>query len=132
MSTVFSASLEHLHEMLRWICNNTEVAFFSKKNKEQIELAAEEAIVNIIKHGYGKNPGTIEIECFLTDDEDVELSFKDKGIPCNPLENTHSEGGSGVKLILALMDNVSYQRQGQYNILTMRKRVTTQMSTTPE
>ena len=48
----FSASLEQLHEMLYWIRDAAEKMGFGSSDLYKIELAAEEALVNVIHHSY--------------------------------------------------------------------------------
>lgn len=84
-------------------------------------LAVDEAVTNIIVHGYGgqpDTPGNVELE--LTREEaDVVVSIRDKApafdptrVPApnlvQPLEK-RSPGGLGIYLIRQYMDEVSYR-----------------------
>ncbi len=90
----------------------------------------EEAIVNVISYGYpnGKK-GTIQITCGMLDEGAVKVTLKDRGVPYNPVESLQKGdqggddklGGYGVKLIVEIMDQVSYTRQAGCNILTLIK-----------
>lgn len=125
---VFPAMVGNLHEMLQWISLNIldSGIRFSEQAAQKIELASEEAIVNIIRHGYQESAGEIEIAFRSIPPETFEIILKDRGIPHNPLHNRQDldpslnrVGGHGVRLILSLMDNVSYERKDGCNILTL-------------
>jgi len=129
---VFPAQLENLHPMMAFIAESSRKKGFDDKTVEKILLAAEEALVNVISYAYPDSPGDIEIICSVKDD-DMIFVFKDNGVPFNPLEDVEevdvtapleerSIGGLGVFMIKQVMDDVSYQRENDMNILSMTKR----------
>lgn len=129
----FSPSLHQLYEMLHFIKENAEAAGFSPNEILRIELATEEALVNIINHGYIEESGSIEIFCNFLTNVGLKIIIKDKGISYNPLmaNDQHVDvkaplesrkiGGYGIFFILRIMDEVDYQREGNYNVLTLTK-----------
>lgn len=128
----FSALKENLPVMLQFICQETKAAGFDEATQAKIELALEEALVNIIKHGYSNHSGEIEINCRLTSDG-LCIVLKDRGVPYNPLANVRkldpstplefkTVGGYGLHLILSIMDRVDYCHQEGCNILTLLHR----------
>ena len=129
-SKSFDAQLINLYQMLIWVRERVS-KYFPQRDLEKIELATEEAIVNIIKHGYKKNKGKILIEIIVN--RELSLIFKDKGSKFNPLSvkekidktkdlHKKKEGGFGIFFIFECVDEVSYQRKDSYNILTLKKR----------
>jgi anti-sigma regulatory factor (Ser/Thr protein kinase) len=126
---IFEAALINLYQMLIWIRERI-AKYFSQKNMEKIELAAEEVIVNIVKHAYKKKKGKIEIEILLN--EYLELIFKDKGPKFNPLNQKKRNykiptqkrkiGGMGIFLIFECVDEVKYLRKNSFNILVLKKK----------
>ncbi|MBN2479449.1 MAG: ATP-binding protein [Parachlamydiales bacterium] len=128
----FNAQLENLYPMLIWIRERV-AKYFNQKVLEEIELACEEAIVNIIIHGY-KNEKGHKISIQIHINQVLEISFKDKAKEFNPLLkkpkiiqknlplNKRKEGGLGLHIILNYMDDVKYQRQNDFNILTLIKK----------
>lgn len=85
-----------------------------------IHLAAEEAIVNAIKHGNAYNPEkNVQIEMNVGADR-VSLRVTDEGPGFDPLdvpdptedENLENESGRGVMLIKAYMTDVRYNDRG--------------------
>ena len=132
MHMVFPATLNSLHKMLDLIRAEVLAAGFTGEMEAKLELALEEALVNIIKHGYAQSAGEIDISVSQIAHQGIKVILKDHGIPYNPLKNAPSidptiplelapVGGYGIHLILSIMDKVDYQRQGDANILTLIK-----------
>ena len=134
---VFSAELDQLHEMLDFVKSNS-LSLFSPDLLDQIIVATEEVLVNIINYGYPvKKKGTIDIDCIsLNDPQGINIVIKDNGIPFNPIKNlpsvlpppsrileksTNSLGGYGIYIFTGLMDKVDYQRIDGENILSLTK-----------
>lgn len=130
MKRNFPASLDSLHEMLQFVFQESSAMRFDEPIGLQIELAVEEALVNIIKYGYVDQKGNIEIDCKITNGKRFEILIKDTGVYYNPLaviseapQETHDVGGYGVFLMTHIMDHVSYQREGDSNVLLLVKEV---------
>jgi len=98
-----------------------------------IRLALEEAVTNIIMHGYTDTEDhEIEIRFSFSADR-VSFTIIDDGQPFDPLQAPSPDlkhdfddmpvGGLGVHLYRQLMDNVSYQRVDHRNILVLAKRI---------
>jgi anti-sigma regulatory factor (Ser/Thr protein kinase) len=94
-------------------------------------MALDELLNNIISYGFkGDERGTIDIE-WTTDSDGLRITVMDRGVAFNPLRNappdvslpveTRELGGLGIHLIREMMDEVSYERRGDMNILTIRK-----------
>lgn len=132
MNMTFPASMENLHKMLQFVRVEIRAAGFEGVLETQVELALEEAIVNIIKHGYGKSTGDIEIHCTRIPYTGIKVVLIDSGVPYNPLLNARkvdpaatqearSIGGYGIYLILTIMNQVDYEYKDGHNILTLIK-----------
>ncbi len=135
MSKNFLASLDKLYEMLGYIREKAKEANFDEVNISKIELACEEALVNIITYGYPEDKGYIEINCQKTKRPGIKITIKDHGFPHNPLTNAKafdpqtlaevpSLGGYGVFFILKMMDEVAYKWENNANLLTLIKYLT--------
>jgi serine/threonine-protein kinase RsbW len=133
MNKAFPASLDKLYEMLNFVRTNAITAGFEESQAHKIELAAEEALVNIIHYGYPEDSGKIEIDCSITTEGQLQIIIKDHGIAYNPLANgmSHNQnvpaesrkiGGYGIFFIVKIMDEVTYVREGDFNILTLIKK----------
>jgi anti-sigma regulatory factor (Ser/Thr protein kinase)/GNAT superfamily N-acetyltransferase len=110
------------------------VAGFSKEEILGLELAVEEASVNIIEHAYPDGgPGDI----FLTGEigpAELVLSIRDEGLPFDPaseggagrvtIEDEFSLRGVGLKIIHHEMDEVHFENLGrQGKVLRLVKRL---------
>lgn len=135
---IFPANLEFLYQMLEFIKAYGERNQVSSLALDQITLAVEETLVNIMSHGYpNQKEGTIDISCEETTPPGVKIIIKDQGIPFNPIENAPkvppapekllneaetSLGGYGIYILIGLMDRVEYQRlEDGGNMLTLIK-----------
>ncbi len=112
-----------LETALSFITNMAKTVDFSREEVEQIRLAAEEAITNVIKHGYGEDPeSSFEIVCTITPHQ-LEISIREKGRPFFPetvepftperLKRTGDTSGIGIFLIQRFMDRVEFRNRGR-------------------
>ncbi len=99
----------------------------------QMNLAIEEAVVNVMNYAYPKGTkGDILLTARLSDDT-LTFVISDKGIPFNPTLQKPADttlsaeerqiGGLGIHLVRQLMDTVSYERRNDMNILTLSKSI---------
>ena len=97
----------------------------------QLNLALEEAVVNVMTYAYPagtKGYADIRVE---VDDKRMTIVITDTGIPFDPTAKAdvdttlsleqRSIGGLGIHLVKTIMDDVSYQRLDGQNVLTLRK-----------
>jgi len=131
----FEAKIENLYPMLRLIKSFAESLGFQDTSLSRIELASEEALVNIIDYAYAEDEeGKIEIALTRTLEDELRITFIDNGIPFNPLSNSKkfqvksfrtnpTIGGYGTYFIIELMDRVEYDRKGKTNILSLVKKL---------
>lgn len=129
----FKANLDHLYAMLHFIKSYAKSMGFSEVPLSRIELASEEALVNIIEYAYpDTDEGPVQIRLNGLGTNDLSITIIDNGIPFNPLANTKkfqiksfktnpTIGGYGTYFIVELMDRVEYDRKGEANILTLVK-----------
>lgn len=126
IQATFPAKLDALHSMLEWI-HETLVTFnASDEQQRNIELACEEALINIIHYSYPGVSGSVSLSC-ARKDSSLLVIIRDQGVPYNPLVAVPSSklprmGGYGILLMLHLMDQVDYRYIDGYNELTLKKR----------
>ena len=131
-NSTFSANISSLRPILAWIISQIEESPFDQAELRRIEVALEEALVNIIHYAYLDQEGEIEITCNYFPEDQIEIIIKDYGIPFNPLENgqkidrmapieERTVGGLGISFMKELMDKMEYSREGDANILTLKK-----------
>jgi len=123
------ASLEHLQESMGLISSCARDQGFNQNKILEIELAAEEALVNIFKYAYKTIEGDVEIICGLDNNENFILEISDTGEPFNVLSVADPDitadiserqiGGLGVFLMKKLTESVQYRYEGDKNILSL-------------
>ena len=133
----FPAALDHLYSMLNFVCEHVIEAGFTEMEMAKIELACEEALVNVISYAYPQKSGQVEINCHHLQKGGIEIRITDQGIPYDPVSHADISkktiddpdpielrklGGYGIFFILTLMDEVSYKREGECNVLTLVKK----------
>ena len=96
---------------------------------QDLKLIAEEIVANIINHGYNEAPDK-KIEITISaNNSNVEVSFIDDAIACDPLEFAKNdaniegmcEGGMGTQIIKSLTSTQDYKRVNERNVLTITK-----------
>lgn len=98
-----------------------------------LNLALEEILINVISHGYRDTTDHQIIVRLALDDGEVRAEVEDDAQPFNPLEAPAPDvsrsledrpiGGLGIHLTRKMMDELDYRRQGDKNLLVMRKKV---------
>jgi anti-sigma regulatory factor (Ser/Thr protein kinase) len=97
-----------------------------------LNLALEEAVSNVMLYAYADNtPHTILVRLTVNDTA-VHASIEDDGVAFNPLDAPAPDldapieqrqiGGLGIFFVQELMDDVTYARRGDKNILQLVKK----------
>jgi anti-sigma regulatory factor (Ser/Thr protein kinase) len=102
-------------------------------NVAALELIADEIFTNITSYacpGGEKYPVTLEIR---VENGVVSMTFIDGGMPFDPtsvpppdIELSPAEreiGGLGIHMVRCITDEISYERAGDKNVLTVKKRL---------
>lgn len=129
-----SGTISNLAALMKWIIQKIEQAGFPIAESRKIQLAMEEALVNVIHYAYPNQTGLIEIHSSLIPQKIVQFEIMDEGKAFNPLEfsKTLEEGevlldrevgGLGIILIKKIMDEVHYERRGNSNVLIICKKI---------
>jgi serine/threonine-protein kinase RsbW len=126
---IISAQLNMIGKAVRFIVNNAVHFGFPQERIKDIELASEEAIVNIISYAYTDTEGEIEIHCLGDETGQFIIKIIDSGTPFDvrelPLPEIPSDitdckvGGLGIFLIKMVADNIDYEHKNNKNILSM-------------
>lgn len=98
-----------------------------------IQVALDEVLTNIVDYGYTDDAEHDIRVCLRLEEDVLEASVEDDGVPFNPLESaepdTHAPlherriGGIGLHFVRHLMIEVSYKRVGRYNRLVLKKKL---------
>lgn len=132
METKFRPEISELPRILQWVREQVEPAELSDKEKKRVEVAMEEAIVNVISHG---SPAEITLDCHLELERQIEFVLRDDGPPFNPITDDAEDlkfdisleerepGGLGISIMRKYMDLLLYRREDNQNILTLIKAI---------
>jgi len=128
-SIKFPAQIEYLYNFIHFISRCARDQGFPKRRIQEIELAAEEALVNIFNYAYPEEKGDVEVHCRVDDPGTLICDIMDTGIPFNILSQADPDlssdilerdiGGLGIFLIKKMADCVAYERKKDQNILTL-------------
>ncbi|OGV49357.1 MAG: hypothetical protein A2017_01475 [Lentisphaerae bacterium GWF2_44_16] len=127
------AKLESLHSAMEFLKNFFTDCRIDSSVAMQIELAVEEALVNIISYAYHDNDGDMELSCDISTDRKLTCVISDSGTAFDSLQKEEPDlsipveeraiGGLGIFLVRKMMDDVQYKRENDRNILTLMKKV---------
>jgi anti-sigma regulatory factor (Ser/Thr protein kinase) len=122
------ARLESLGALVSSVSDCARVLGFDQQKISAIELAVEEALVNIFNHAYPKRPGDVQVRC-KRDQGLLVIEIIDSGIPFDATAfsdpdltadiSARREGGLGIFLMKRMVDEVRYRRAARCNILEL-------------
>jgi anti-sigma regulatory factor (Ser/Thr protein kinase) len=122
------SELDVLEKKLDEFCQQLGV---TKKCYCEINLALEELFTNIVHHGF-TDKAEHRIKFTIShQDGTVVMRIEDDGVPFNPTDTDPPDtecvleerqvGGLGVHLIKNMMDNITYKRHNDKNLLILMK-----------
>lgn len=105
----------------------------NKSVQQQLKLAVEEAVVNVMQYAYPLGTtGDIEVDA-LSDGELLKIVISDRGKAFDPTQAAKADttlavderpiGGLGILLVRELMDSINYERIDSKNVLTLIKKI---------
>lgn len=110
-----------------------ETAGLDMSTTMKINLAIEEAVVNVMNYAYPNGKGDVDIDAQIND-EHLQFIISDSGTPFDPTVKAEvdttlsaeqrSIGGLGIHLIRQIMDTINYERVDNKNLLTLSKIIT--------
>ena len=132
-SLTLTNDLERIPRLNTFIEEVCESNGFDTPSTIQINLAMEEAVVNVMNYAYpAGTKGNITIEA-KSNGKELLLVITDTGKPFDPtarpeVDTTLSAedrpiGGLGIHLIRQIMDHINYERTDGHNILTLIKKL---------
>jgi anti-sigma regulatory factor (Ser/Thr protein kinase) len=121
------AKTENLNAVLDFV--GDYIGDCSAKIQNQIGIVIDEVFSNISNYAYNPNVGDVAVRVKVG--HDIVLEFEDCGVEYNPLlakepdtslgANERDVGGLGLFMVRNIMDSVTYKRDGNRNILTIKK-----------
>jgi len=132
-SITLDNDIEQIPQLTKFVNKTCDIVGFDEQTTGSMNLAIEEAVVNVMTYAYPKGTkGTVNIEA-ISNDERVKFIISDNGVPFDPTVVAEADtslsaeerniGGLGIYLMRHLMDSVNYERIGELNVLTLRKKL---------
>lgn len=129
-----AAKVENIPQVTAFIDEQLEALDCSMKAQMQIDIAIDELFGNIAHYAYPDGGGDVTVRFdFDASDRAAQVTFIDRGTPFDPLKleepdvtldaQARSVGGLGVFLVKKTMDGMRYAREGDSNVLTIRKKL---------
>ncbi len=127
-----AAKVENIEDMTDELNAWFEENGISMKITLQLDVVLDEVLTNISSYAYGDSPGDMTVRAeMINGGSTVRLEFTDNGIYFDPLKKEDPDitlsveerkiGGLGIFIVKKTMDNVSYERKGDTNILVIEK-----------
>ena len=127
------SDIAEIPKVSTWLEEAMQQNGFSDEETLDTQLAVEEAVTNVIVHGYKTTGGIVAISLRFVSG-DMHITITDSALPFNPLSlpdpdveadvNERRIGGLGVYLIRQVMDDIEYQFVDGKNILSLTKKRT--------
>ena len=132
-SIVLSNDTQEVPQLNAFVEEVCQTVGFSQPVMMQIKLAIEEAVVNVMKYAYPSgHRGEVTIEA-ASNDVRLKFTIIDSGKPFDPTVQSEVDtslsakqrkiGGLGIHIMRQNMDSINYERMGNLNVLTLRKKI---------
>ncbi len=128
-TTTLPAQRESLPQCIAFVLDCATAEGLPPTRVKEIELAVEEVLVNICDYAYPDATGEVEVRCTRAEARQFLIEFIDAGTPFNILTlpapdltvdlEQRCVGGLGGVLIRAMVDGITYRREGDRNILQL-------------
>ena len=125
--------VDRLGDVLAFVDGILEALDCPMKAQMQIDVAVEELFANIAHYAYAPETGPAVLRVAVEPDRTVAITFVDQGVPFDPLARPDPDvtlaaedrliGGLGIYMAKKTMDGMEYRREGDSNVLTIRKRI---------
>ncbi len=121
------AEMPRLAEHLEQFCHGHGI---DRDIVSQVNLALDEIVTHIISYGYGGDGGDHRIRINLVHDgTSLTARVEDDAEAFDPLER--DESNTGIHLVKTLVDDVTYSRERERNVLVIRKHTVSRGSVDP-
>ena len=132
-SITLTNDVQQVPKLAEFVDNVCEAMGFDDLTTMQMNLAIEEAVVNVMNYAYPEGTtGSVNIEV-QANDARLKFVISDNGKHFDPTSVAEADttlsaedrsiGGLGIYLVRQLMDSVNYERIGGFNVLTLRKKL---------
>lgn len=128
------ATLDQFEGVLQIIVDELDDRLCPVDITHKIAVALEELFVNVCNYAYADQdePGNVIVSyCYYTDPSTIEIELTDHGVPFNPVTREDPTrpssiqeakiGGLGIFMVKKTMDDLSYRRVNDMNVVTFTK-----------
>ena len=122
--------LSRVAEFMETVCDELQLDMHVAM---KLQVAMEEMVTNVIFYAYPKGTSADITLIAESDDKEVTFVLSDSGKPFDPTAKEDADldvnpmdreqGGMGILIVKNIMNEVSYQRLGDMNQLTMKKKL---------
>ncbi len=126
---IIEASLDNMDAVQGFV--GARIADCPVKIQNQIAIVVDEIFSNIANYAYNPEVGGAKVRIAVGDE--IAIEFEDSGVAYDPLAKDDPDvtlsdeereiGGLGLFMVKRMMDSVDYRRDGQKNILTIKKKL---------
>jgi serine/threonine-protein kinase RsbW len=125
------SAVSQLEKVRKWAAYIARALGFEERAVFEVELSIYEACANVIEHAYANDPDnyidlkiTVELDRLVVTIRDEGGTFEPSSLKEKDIARiieTEQDGGLGMHIIEACMDEILYRRQGNENILELIK-----------
>lgn len=130
---ILQNDIQQVPRLAEFIDEVCETAGLDMATTMKLNLAIEEAVVNVMNYAYPQGTvGDINIEVQV-DNNQLEFIISDSGTPFDPTTKAEVDttlsaeertiGGLGIHLVRNIMDSINYERVNGKNILALIKKL---------
>ena len=122
--------LNRVAEFMEGVCDELQLDMHMAM---KLQLAMEEMVTNVIFYAYPEGTSADITLTAESDDNEVTFVLSDSGKPFDPTAKEDADldvnpmdrdqGGMGILIVKNIMNEVTYQRLGETNQLTMKKQL---------
>ena len=122
--------LNRVAEFMETVCDELQLDMHVAM---KLQVAIEEMVTNVIFYAYPEGTSAYITLTAESDDKELALVLSDSGKPFDPTAKEDADidvnpmdrdqGGMGILIVKNIMNEVTYQRLGEMNQLTMKKKL---------
>ena len=133
-SITLPAAVENIGKITAFVEGKLEERDCPLKKTMEISMAVDEVMANVAMYAYAPGTGDVTVQFgFEEASRTASVTFIDGGVAFDPLAKEDPDvtlpaeqrkiGGLGIFLVKKTMDEVTYRRENDKNILCIRKKI---------
>ena len=133
-SITLPAAVENIGKITAFVEGKLEERDCPLKKTMEISMAVDEIMANVAMYAYAPGTGDVTVQFgFEEASRTASVTFIDGGVAFDPLAKEDPDvtlpaeqrkiGGLGIFLVKKTMDEVTYKREDEKNVLCIRKKI---------